>query len=47
MRRYLLVTAILVVAALVAGAFLGPRVFTSAINSAEERWFFSPRSTTR
>jgi hypothetical protein len=44
MRRYLLVTAILVVAALLAGAFLGPLVFKSPLASAEERWFFSPRS---
>ena len=44
MRRYLLVTAILVVAALFAGAFLGPLVFKSSLTSAEERWFFSPRS---
>lgn len=44
MRRYLLVTAILVVAALLAGAFLGPLVFKSPLTSAEERWYFSPRS---
>ena len=44
MRKYLLVTAILVVAALFAGAFLGPLVFKSPLTSAEERWFFSPRS---
>ncbi len=44
MRRYLLVTAILVVAALLAGAFLGPLVFKSPRASAEERWYFSPRS---
>ena len=44
MRRYLLVTAILVVAAFFAGAFLGPLVFKSSLTSAEERWFFSPRS---
>ena len=44
MRRYVLVTAILVVAALLAGAFLGPLVFKSSLTSAEERWFFSQRS---
>jgi len=44
MRRYLLVTAILVVAALLAGAFLGPLVLKSSLSSAEERWYFSPRS---
>ena len=44
MRRYLLVTAILVVAALLAGAYFGPLVLKSSLSSAEERWYFSPRS---
>ena len=44
MRRYLLVTAILVVIALLAGAFLGPRIFPSSIATAEDRWFSAARS---
>ena len=44
MRRYLLVTAILVVARSLAGAFLGPRIFPSSIATAEDRWFSAPRS---
>ena len=43
-RRYLVLTAILIVAAFLAGAFLGPRVFKSPAAHAEERWYFSPRS---
>ena len=47
MRRYLLVTAVLVVAALVAGLFLGPHVFPSSIATAEDRWFAAGRSDYR
>jgi hypothetical protein len=44
MRKYLVLTAILIVAAFLAGAFLGPRLFKSSAARAEERWYFSPRS---
>ena len=44
MRRYVLVMAILVVIALLAGAFLGPRIFPSSIATAEDRWFSAGRS---
>jgi hypothetical protein len=47
MRRCLLVTAVLVVAALVAGLFLGPHVFPSSIATAEDRWFAAARSDYR
>jgi hypothetical protein len=44
MRKYLVLTAILIVAAFLVGVFLGPRVFKSSAARAEERWYFSPRS---